>query len=205
MFDSIYWGSGPGGPSGPLTLVSTSNTIFTGYSDGDNNQGPLTYTGSTIPPNNSQLVTITYTTDLQPFTLNSGNITYSRQYYHGYSDATSNGFTCAGDTDTYNGIVYNMLGSLPSDVATIWTNAGLNTANAYVWNIKFANHDSIVARVALNPNNDANTIAICPIDQTNSNWKNGNISSLLAGTFNFPATFTPYKPTTQISNHNDWC
>jgi len=68
MFGSIFWspGGGPFGTLGPLTLISTSNTTFTGYSDGDNNNnsgGPLTYTGSTIAPNNSELVTVSYTTD----------------------------------------------------------------------------------------------------------------------------------------------
>lgn len=203
MFGSISWGMG----SQPLTLISTSNTTFTGYADGDSNSGgPLTYVNSGIAPNNTQLVNISYTTDAPAFTLNLGNITYLTQRYHGYSNATDSGFTCDGDTDTYNGIVYTMAGSLPSDIATIWTNAGLSINNAYVWNIKFANSETIVARVALNPNSITDTIAICPIDQTNSNWKNGSIGTpLLGGTFNFPASFTLYKPTTQISNHNDWC
>jgi hypothetical protein len=43
MFNSLEWG--PGGSTDPLTLVSTSNTTFTGYENGDNNPGALTYTG----------------------------------------------------------------------------------------------------------------------------------------------------------------
>jgi hypothetical protein len=46
-----------------LAVVSTSNTNFTGYPYGDNPSGggPLTYTGSGIAPNNTELVTVTIT------------------------------------------------------------------------------------------------------------------------------------------------
>ena len=59
------------------------------------------------------------------FTLNSGDITYNSELFHGYSSITSAGFTSDG-TDTYNGVVYNMTGSLPTDIAAIWVAAGLN-------------------------------------------------------------------------------
>ena len=143
---------------------------------------------------------------LGTFTLNLGDVSHWGQRYNGYTNITDTGFTCLGNTDTYNGVVYNLLGSLPSEISTIWTNAGLDINNAYAWRINFATGGDIIARVALNPDNIANTIAICPIDQTNTNWQYGNIGTpLLAGTFEFPATFTLYTPITAISNHTNWC
>ena len=139
------------------------------------------------------------------FTLNSGDITYNSELFHGYSSITSAGFTSDG-TDTYNGVVYNMTGSLPTDIAAIWVAAGLNVNNAYAWNISFATGGNIIARVALNPNNINNTIAIVPIDQSNTNWQSGNLGGpTQTGTFTFPAVFTLYTPITQISNSGDWC
>lgn len=140
------------------------------------------------------------------FTLYPADISYNRLYYGGYTNETSNGFTCTGTSDTYNGVVYNLAGSLPTDIANIWTNAGLSTNLAYVWRISFATGGSVVSRTALNPNNLSNTIAICPIDQSNTGWQSGYIGGpTQAGTFTFPAVFTLYTPITQISNHNDWC
>lgn len=139
------------------------------------------------------------------FTLYPGDITFNGELYHGYSSITSDGFTSDG-TDTYNGVVYNMTGSLPTDIAAIWVQAGLNVNNAYAWNISFASGGNVIARVALNPNGINNAIAIVPIDQSNTNWQSGNLGGpTQVGTFTFPAVFTLYTPITQISNSGDWC
>jgi hypothetical protein len=47
----------------PITVASTSNTSFTGYSYGDipGASGPITYVNSGIAPNNTELVTVTIT------------------------------------------------------------------------------------------------------------------------------------------------
>ena len=60
-FNSLYYDPS----NSPLTLVSTSNTGFTGYPYGDNNAGPLTYVSSGIPPNNSELVVVTIVVQYQ--------------------------------------------------------------------------------------------------------------------------------------------
>ena len=155
----------------------------------------------------SYLVTNNYWTSFGGFTLyGNGDITYNTQRYGGYSSTTNTGFICDGNRDTYNGIIYNLTGSLAADIATIWTAAGLDTNNAYVWNINWTTGGSIVARVALNPDNISSSIAIVPIDKSDTRWQSGIIGGpTLAGTFEFPATFTLYIPTTQISNHTDWC
>lgn len=162
---------------------------------------------STANDAKSYLTTNNYWTSFGGFTLyGNGDITYNTQRYGGYSSTTNTGFVCDGTRDTYNGIVYNLTGSLPGDISAVWTAAGLDTNNAYVWNITWATGGSIVARVALNPDNISNSIAIVPIDQTDTRWQSGAIGGpTLAGTFEFPATFTPYIPTTQISSHTDWC
>ena len=140
------------------------------------------------------------------FTLTSSDVTYLNERYGGYSNATSAGFTCDGDRDTWNGILYTMGGSLPTEVNAIWVANGLDPDDAYVWNINFSTGGNILARVALNADNFSNTIAIAPIDQTDTEWQSGNLGgSLLAGTYEFPAAFTLYSPTTQISTRNNWC
>lgn len=63
-----------------------------------------------------------------------------------------------------------------------------------------------IARVAINPDNIANSLGIVPIDQSNTNWQSGSLGGpTQAGTYTFPAVFTPYTPTTQIGNQNNWC
>ena len=140
------------------------------------------------------------------FTVTSADITYNTQLYGGYSSYSSAGFTCDGTRDTYNGIVYTTTVNLHNDIVTAWTAAGMNTANAYVWSVAFATGGSILARVAVNPDNISNTLAITPIDQAYPAWQGGQIGTpTQAGTWTFPANFIPYSPTTQISNANDWC
>jgi hypothetical protein len=55
-YNSFQWVVG----QSSLTVTSTSNTSFVGYPDGDNPNGggPLTYTGSGIAPNNTELVLV---------------------------------------------------------------------------------------------------------------------------------------------------
>jgi hypothetical protein len=140
------------------------------------------------------------------FTVNPTDITYNRQLYGGYSAYSSAGFTCDGNRDTYNGIIYNTTSELHSAILAAWTAAGFDTANSYVWNVSFATGGSIVSRTAVNPNGIANSLAITPINQTDPRWQTGQIGTpTQAGTWTFPAVFTPYVPTTIISSANDWC
>jgi len=140
------------------------------------------------------------------FTVSPGDITYNRQLYGGYSAYSSAGFTCDGNRDTYNGIIYTTTPELHDLIVAAFVVAGFDTGNAYVWNVDFATGGSIVARVAVNPDNITNTLAITPIDQAYPAWQSGQIGTpLQAGTWTFPAKFTAHVPTTQISNANDWC
>jgi len=186
-----FWGDKTKTEAGFLAMIQ--DKLGQTFANGDDAKTWLTNNG--------------YWTNWGPsFTLGYGDVTFNTQRYHGYTNTTDNGFTCLGDTDTYNGVIYNLSGSLPTDIASIWTGAGLNVNNAYVWNIHFTTGGNVVARVALNPDGFTNSIGICPIDPTNNTWKGGSIGTpLLAGTFEFPATFSLYTPVTQISNHNDWC
>ena len=144
---------------------------------------------------------------LEPsFTVNPGDITYNEQLYGGYSSYSSVGFTCDGNRDTYNGIVYNTTPGLHNDILAAWATAGFNTVNAYVWHVSFASGGNILARVAVNPNGITDSLAITPIDQTNTAWQSGFLGGpTQAGTWTFPAVFTPYAPTTTMSSANDWC
>ena len=176
-----YWG-------GKLAIVK----IY----DGDIGQGGVTASWNA---NKSRF-------GLGQFTVSSGDITYNQQLYGGYSSYSSAGFTCDSDRDTYNGIIYTTTSGLHSSIVSTWTAAGFNTANAYVWQVEFATGGSILARVAVNPDGITNTLAITPIDQTDTRWQSGFLGGpTLAGTYTFPAVFTSYAPTTQMSTASDWC
>jgi hypothetical protein len=140
------------------------------------------------------------------FTVNSGDITYDQQLYGGYSSATSAGFTCDGNRDTWNGIVYATTVGLHNDITAAWAAAGFNTDNTYAWNVSFASGGNIIARVAVDPDGFVDTLAIVPIDQTDTRWQSGTLGGpTQAGVFTFPAIFAPYTPTTVISGANNWC
>jgi hypothetical protein len=140
------------------------------------------------------------------FTVNPGDITYNEQLYGGYSSYSSAGFTCDGNRDTYNGIIYETTTQLHDIILSAWLVAGFDPTLSYAYNVSFASGGNIIARVAVNPNGIANSIAIVPIDQTNTSWQSGSPGGpTLAGTWTFPAVFTPYAPTTSLTGSNNWC
>ena len=84
------------------------------------------------------------------------------------------------------------------------TNAGMNyNTYAYVWNVTWADNSTSLCRVGIV---QGGHIVLSPIDQTDTRWQSGDTNNRsLAGTFNFPATFTPYSPLTTIGNYDSWC
>lgn len=186
-----FWGDKTKTEAGFLALVQ--NKLGQQFQNGDDAKNWLNDNG--------------YWTSWGPnFTLSSGDITYFGQRYGGYSNPTSFEFTCDGNRDTYNGIVYTLPGSLATDIANVWTAAGLDVNLSYVWKAHFGNGVNLLTRIALNPDNTTNAIGIVPIDTSNNNWLYGNLGGpTLAGRYEFPASFTLYTPIRSMSSHNDWC
>ena len=215
MYGSIAWSYMS---QGSLTLISSSNTTFTGYSDGDNNHsygGPLTYTGSTIPPNNSELVTITYTTDAPSFTLTS-DMFDAGQYsgplcnnpkgmWNGFS-----GFTVSQTADLACGVTAHL--SNATQIHNAFVAAGVSAGamqnwTGYICDVVWGSGSTVtygVAKVSFTPTN-GNQINITTVDPTDSNYLNNNnnaVGTSLVGTFNFPARFTFRTP---LDAKGGWC
>ena len=81
--------------------------------------------------------------------------------------------------------------------------------NAYIFNVTWA--DSSTGKVRMGYDANGGTLFITTVDTGSNDWQTADPATLpgptnpvQAGTFNFPATFTLYTPTTESSG-NYWC
>lgn len=210
--NSYFW-SLIGPSSEPIHISATSNTSFTGYVDGDNEVGQLTYTGSTIPPNNTQLVTITINVLPEPpsFTITS-NMFDSGGYFGsvcGNMEGEWNGlsgFTVSQANQLWCGVVCYLSGYTQIEAAFTSQGAAMDY-RGYIFDVVWGSGSTVtygVAKVAYVSNN--HQLIISSVNPTDVDYLiNNNInndSTSLAGTFNFPATFTFRAPTIE---KGDWC
>ena len=138
------------------------------------------------------------------FTVSPADITFQTLLFSGYSAYSSAGFTSDG-TQVYNGISYTISSALHTEILNAMTSASMNPIYAYAWNVAWATGGTSIARVGLD-GNGVNTLVFSLIDQTDTQWQTGSDNGpTQTGTFTFPATFTPYVPTTQIQLANQWC
>jgi hypothetical protein len=213
MYGSISWGIGS---SQLLTLISTSNTTFTGYEYGDYNMsgGPITYIGSGIAPNNSELVTITYTTDAPSFTLTSNM--FDRMGSYGSACGAAQGefinFTGLTITQASNLLcgAYAQLSDYTA-IQNAFTAAGATTDySGYICDVTWGPGSTVpygIAKVSYNTySGNSHQIEIVTVDPSDLNYSNNdnnpNLGTSLVGTFNFPATFTFRTP---LDNKGGWC
>jgi len=195
MYNAVYYSNGnAGGYTGPLTLVSTSNRPFVGNSGGT--------------PEDSQLVDIIIHTDAT-FTVETSmisNLMVAGQSIHGSPNGTS-GFTVL---QAINNLAHGVYGPTinNSSITTAFANANIftNDNSGYICSVEWGVGSTVsrgyakVAYVA-----DTGYITINSVDPTDLNYANndGNVDgSSLAGTFNFPATFTLLRP---LDNKGGWC
>lgn len=125
--------------------------------------------------------------------------------YHTYASDVSgfgnNGGSNLSD-DTY--VLYSPYGNTVINAMDVATTAGMDWSNyAYVWNVTWADNSSGLVRVGIDAGGQ---LILSPIDTVDTRWQTGNIgSNSKSGTFNFPATFTPYTPLTTLGGHTQWC
>jgi hypothetical protein len=201
----IYWDPG----SGPLTITSSSNTVFNGYSNGDGYDGPLTYTGSSIAPNNSELVDVVIHTD-STFTLEQSMLIGLQSVgssLHGNPIGTSGFMVGQAVNNLYCGVYGQTTNN--ASITSAFGNAGIpsNDGNGYICSVEWGPGSSIprgYAKVSYVADNGY--ITIDTVDPTDLNYtnndNNSNNGTSLAGTFFFPATFTIITPT---DNKGGWC
>jgi len=200
----VYWDYN----AGPLTIISSSNTVFNGYTNGDGNVGSLTYTGSSIGPNNVQLVDIVIHTDAT-FTVETSmisNLMVAGNYIHGSPNGTS-GFTVS---QAINNLAHGVYGPTinNSSITTAFANANIptNDNTGYICSVEWGPGSTVprgFAKVAYVADTGYITIgSVDPSDTNLGNNDNQDDGTSLAGTFNFPATFTLLRPT---DAKGGWC
>jgi len=179
----------------PITVVSTSNRPFVGNSGGT--------------PEDSQLVDIIIHTDAT-FTVTSNlftNLLVAGNSSHGSPNGRS-GFTVASAVNNLAHGVYGPTTPNNSSIATIWSNAGVNVGDStgFICSVEWGPNSSVSRGYAKVGFNEITTeLFINSVDPTDLNYANndGNVDgSSLAGTFNFPATFTLLRP---LDNKGGWC
>ena len=87
-----------------------------------------------------------------------------------------------------------------------FASAGFDPDYSYAWNATWATGGTTVVRMAIGTTGtatgDPNLLKVIPIDINVSGWEISNpfITSALTGVYTLPVTFTPYVPTTQMTN-----
>jgi len=87
-----------------------------------------------------------------------------------------------------------------------------NIFNAYIFNVTWtAGSEVLSGQIRMGYNGNYGALYLSPVDTGSSDWETaspltypGPSNPNLGGTFNFPATFTLYSPTTE-ANGNYWC
>ena len=137
-------------------------------------------------------------------TITSADISNPQLRYGGYSSYSSSGFTSDG-TNLQNGLLYYITDNLYNAIYTAQVNAGFDPFNAWVWSAAFTTGGTVLVRMGLIAD-VPNYIIIVPIDQTDTRWQTGSdLGPSLTGTFTFPATLTPYYPSSAVNGNNNWC
>lgn len=146
-------------------------------------------------------------------TKSNGFILYGNEFNsywngNGINSSNTNGFTNMYGYQNLSDCTYvlhDAITNIITRASNVATNAGMNPSYAYVWNVTWADSSTGLCRVGIN-NQSNGELILAPIDPTDTRWQSGDINSKsLAGTFNFPATFTPYIPLTGIGGATQWC
>jgi hypothetical protein len=141
------------------------------------------------------------------FTIGTNDFSNYNTGYHVYASSVS-GFGNTGGSnlidDTY--ILFNPIGNVVTTAESVAIASGMvSSVDSYVWNVTWAGNSTGLVRVGID--SGSGQIILSPIDTTNTAWQSGDAygSSSKSGTFNFPATFTPYTPLRDIGSNTAWC
>ena len=211
MYGSVAWGIGS---SAPLTVIATSNTSFNGYSDGDNNGGgPLTFSNTGIAPNNTELITVTINTNPAQFTITSDS--FNQNDYYGPTCNTPqgdwnglSGFTVSEASNLWCGVTVHITGDTLTQINNAYTAASATPGNSgYIFDVVWGHGSTITNGIAkFIYTGFGNQVYIATVDPTDTRYLNNdndaNNGTQLAGTFNFPATFTFKTP---LDVKGGWC
>lgn len=146
------------------------------------------------------------TTPSYSFTISSSRVENEGSFGGTFTGVTTSGYTL---TDNQNNELwpayYFDINNDDSDITNIFLNYGMSLSyQGYMFNVTWGpgSTSSTLAKVSYNTGNtQMNIIAVDPAD-TDYQIDNSIQGTALEGTFNFPATFTPYLP---ITDKNSWC
>ena len=103
-------------------------------------------------------------------------------------------------------VLHNAITDVMTRISNLASSAGMDyNTYGYIWNVTWADNSTGLCRIGIATYNGGELI-LSPLDQSDTRWQSGDINTKsLAGTFNFPATFTPYLPLIAISSNSTWC
>lgn len=153
-----------------------------------------------------RLYNLTKSTYENSFTINSSRVSYPGSFGAIFTSADSNGYVM---TDNQNNQLwptyyFTVVGD-DTDIINSFTNAGIPTGNqGYIFNVTWGPGSTTSTLAKVSYNSTTKDMYIIAVDPTDTNWQTNNsiLGTALVGTFNFPATFTPYYP---ITDKNGWC
>jgi hypothetical protein len=146
------------------------------------------------------------------FTINTSDIANLLGSNPGITTNGLLGFITAGGDNITNQIInYRLTPQKLSEVTNLFNNNSLSTnSEGYIFNVRWGAGSSITnGLVRIGLNSTGNYFLIGVIDTAYNDWYTNNapgdpVNPILAGTFNFPATFTVYIPVIQ-SESDYWC
>ena len=200
-----YYGGGVGG-AGAVRIVWPGDTrTFPNTSVGLDPTGPSSITvgatdflfntssgsgGASINDNGGYVDSVTFT----------GTDTIGNQYV--YLQGSSNNTL---EQDIF--ALFRQAGMYNENSLDFYNDPNTTTFNAYIFHVTWADSSTGIVRMSWDP---YGKLFLSVIDTASNDWQTANPAATspttptLAGTFGFPATFTPYAPLIE-SNGNYWC
>lgn len=140
------------------------------------------------------------------FTISSLRVENEGSFGGIFNSVSTNGYTL---TDNQNnqlyGAYYFNINNDDSDITNVFNHFEMSLGyQGYIFNVTWGpgSTSSTLAKVSYNSGNTE--MYIIAVDPADTDWQINNSiqGTALEGTFNFPATFTPYLP---ITDKNAWC
>lgn len=126
---------------------------------------------------------------------------------YGVTANGTNGFTNSGVSNTIDSLyaLYSPNPTITSQIESVFVNAGMSQYyDGYLFNVSWGPGSTASTLVRIGWSTSSQQLYMSVIDPAYTGYLSGNSTPSLAGTFNFPATFTAVQPALLIAN-SSWC